>query len=59
MICELTLRSDRLRDWAGVTEAIGIDCTDNKQVNCVGEESDDGVFLLLYMVCYSLPGAAH
>lgn len=54
-----TLGPDGLRDGAGVAEAVRVDRPDDKEVNGVGEESDDRVPLLLHMVCYRLPGAAH
>lgn len=55
----LTLRPDRLGNGAGVTEAVRVDCSDNKKINSVGEESDDCVPLVLHMVRHCLPGTAH
>lgn len=59
LVMELTLCPDGLGDRAGVTEAVRVDRSDNKEVNCVGEEPDNRVSLLLHVVCYGLPGAAH
>lgn len=56
--CRLTLRSDGLRDGARVTQAIGIDSTDNEQVDGVGEKAGDCVRFHLDHVSYSLPCAA-
>lgn len=54
----LTLRPHGLRDRAGVTQAVGVDSSHNKQVDSVGEEASDGVSLHLDHVSYSLPRAA-
>lgn len=55
----LTLRSDRLRDWTWVTEAIWVDCSDYKEINRVWKQSNNRVSLLLHTVRNRLPGAAH
>jgi len=53
-----TLCSDGLRDGARVTQAVGVDSSDDKQVNGVGKKARDRVCLHLHHVGYSLPCAA-
>lgn len=55
----LTLRSDRLWDGAWVTQTVRIHCTHNEKVHSVGEETRHCVFLLLHLICNSLPCASH
>lgn len=52
------LRPDRLRDGAGVAQAVGVDRSDDEQVDGVGKKACDGVCFHLHHVCYSLPCAA-
>lgn len=58
-IMSLTLRPDRLRDRAGVAQAIRVDRSDNKKINGVGKESDHRMSLMPHVVRHRLPGAAH
>lgn len=55
--CRLTLCSDGLRDGARVTQAVGVDSTDDEQVDGVGKKAGDGVRLHFNHVSYSLPCA--
>lgn len=55
----LTLRPDWLRYGAGITEAVRVNSSDNKEIDSVGEKSHDCVSLLPHMVRHRLPGAAH
>lgn len=55
----LTLRPDGLGDGAGVTQAVRVDRSDNKEIDSVGEESDDRVPLVPHVVRHRLPSAAH
>lgn len=55
----LTLRPDRLRDRAGVAEAVGVDCSDDEEVNGVGEKPHHRVPLLPHVVGHRLPSAPH
>lgn len=54
----LTLCSDRLWDGARVAQAVGIDSSDNKQVDGVGEKPSDCVCFHFHHVSHSLPSAA-
>lgn len=49
--------SDGLRDGARVTQAVGVDSTDDEQVDGVGKKAGDGVRLHFNHVSYSLPCA--
>lgn len=55
----LTLRPDGLGDRAGVAEAVGVDRSDDEEVNGVGEEPHHRVPLLLHVVGHRLPSAPH
>lgn len=55
----LTLRPDRLGDRAGVTEAVGVDRSDDEEVDGVGEEPHHRVLLLPHLVSHRLPSAPH
>lgn len=55
----LTLRPDGLGDGAGVTQAVRVDRTDNKEIDSVGEESHHRVSLVPHVVRHRLPSAAH
>lgn len=54
----LTLRPDRLGDGTRVAQAVGVNSSDDEQVDGVGEKADDRVRLYLYHVGHSLPCAA-
>lgn len=54
----LTLCPDRLGDRAWVAQAVGVDSSDNEQVDSVGEKARYGVCFHLHCVSYSLPCAA-
>lgn len=54
----LTLCSDRLGNGAWVTQAVGVDSSDNEQIDGVGEKASDGVRFHLHHISYSLPCAA-
>lgn len=53
-----TLSSDWLRDGTRVTQAVGIDGSDDEQVDGVGLKAADCVSFYLDHVSYSLPRAA-
>lgn len=55
----LTLRSDGLGDRARVTEAVGVDRSDDEEVNGVGEKPHHSVPLLLHVIGHRLPSAPH
>lgn len=55
---DLTLGSDWLRDGTRVTQAVGIDGSDDEQVDCVGLKAADCVSFYLDHVSYGLPRAA-
>lgn len=55
--CRLTLCSDGLGDGARVAQAVGVDSTDDEEVNSVGKKAGDGVSLHPDHVGYSLPCA--
>lgn len=55
----LTLGPDGLGDRAGVAEAVGVDCSDNEEVNGVGEKPHHRVPLLLHVISHRLPSAPH
>lgn len=55
---DLTLRTDRLRDRAGITEAPGSHCSNQKHVDGVGLQTTDCVCLQLHAICHSTPRVA-
>lgn len=57
-VAKPTLCSDRLWDGTRVTQTVGIDGSDDEQVDGVGLEAADGVSFYLDHVSYSLPRAA-
>lgn len=50
-----TLCAHRLWDGAGVAQSIGINRSDNEEVNGVGEEAGHCVLFESHQVCYCLP----
>lgn len=50
---------DGLGDGAGVAEAVGVDGSDDEEVNGVGVKPHHRVPLLPHVVGHRLPGAAH
>lgn len=50
---------DGLGDGAGVAEAVGVDGSDDEEVNGVGVKPHYRVPLLPHVVGHRLPGAAH
>lgn len=54
----LTLRSHGVRDWTGVTEAVGVHCSDHKQVDSSRLQVPQDKGLGLYMFSQGDPSAA-
>lgn len=53
------MRPDRLRDGAGVAQAVRVEGSDDEEVHGVGQEPHDGVPLMPHVVGHRLPGASH
>lgn len=55
----LTLCPDGFRDGAGVTQTVGVDRSDDEQVDSVWVQANDRVLLLSHVVSYRLPHTAN
>lgn len=54
----LTLCSDRVRDWTGITEAISVDCSDHEEIDSSRLQVSQDEGLRLNMLCHGHPSAS-
>lgn len=54
-----TLRPDRLRHGAGITQPLAVDGPHHEQVDCVGAETFDGELGGSDVIRHRLPAVAH